>query len=144
MEHRPIIALLYDFDKTLCTTDMQNYAFIPSLGSLFRLGNPDSRESISIQLLKLEALAGKWKRAHYDSPSCTCHIEIPLSLTGVQQAHSICTQDCVKCRTVHSCLKCHHHYVIRRQFFFEGSSAERVIPVLPIQTHHNISFVIRK
>ena len=32
MEHRPIVALLYDFDKTLCTTDMQNYAFIPSLG----------------------------------------------------------------------------------------------------------------
>ena len=29
---RPIIAFLYDFDKTLCTTDMQNYAFIPSLG----------------------------------------------------------------------------------------------------------------
>ena len=29
---RPIIAVLYDFDKTLCTTDMQNYAFIPSLG----------------------------------------------------------------------------------------------------------------
>ncbi len=29
---RPITAILYDFDKTLCTTDMQNYAFIPSLG----------------------------------------------------------------------------------------------------------------
>lgn len=29
---RPIVAFLYDFDKTLCTTDMQNYAFIPSLG----------------------------------------------------------------------------------------------------------------
>ncbi len=28
----PVIAFLYDFDKTLCTTDMQNYAFIPSLG----------------------------------------------------------------------------------------------------------------
>jgi len=28
---KPIIALLYDFDKTLCTQDMQNYAFIPSL-----------------------------------------------------------------------------------------------------------------
>ena len=27
-----IVALLYDFDKTLCTQDMQNYAFIPSLG----------------------------------------------------------------------------------------------------------------
>lgn len=31
-KQRPIIAFLYDFDKTLCTTDMQNYAFIPSLG----------------------------------------------------------------------------------------------------------------
>ena len=29
--HTPIVAFLYDFDKTLCTTDMQNYAFIPSL-----------------------------------------------------------------------------------------------------------------
>lgn len=28
----PVVAFLYDFDKTLCTTDMQNYAFIPSLG----------------------------------------------------------------------------------------------------------------
>ena len=32
MENRPVVAILYDFDKTLCTTDMQNYAFIPSLG----------------------------------------------------------------------------------------------------------------
>ena len=28
----PIVAFLYDFDMTLCTTDMQNYAFIRSLG----------------------------------------------------------------------------------------------------------------
>ena len=28
----PIVAFLYDFDKTLSTTDMQDYAFIPSLG----------------------------------------------------------------------------------------------------------------
>ena len=28
----PIIAFLYDFDKTLCTPDMEDYAFIPSLG----------------------------------------------------------------------------------------------------------------
>ena len=28
----PIIAFLYDFDKTLSTTDMEDYAFIPSLG----------------------------------------------------------------------------------------------------------------
>ncbi|MBD5162809.1 MAG: haloacid dehalogenase-like hydrolase [Oscillibacter sp.] len=32
MPNQPIVALLYDFDKTLCTQDMQNYAFIPSLG----------------------------------------------------------------------------------------------------------------
>ena len=32
MKRTPIIAFLYDFDKTLCTTDMQDYSFIPSLG----------------------------------------------------------------------------------------------------------------
>ena len=32
MTDKPIIALLYDFDKTLCTTDMEDYAFIPALG----------------------------------------------------------------------------------------------------------------
>ena len=32
MGNQPIVAFLYDFDKTLCTTDMQDYAFIPSLG----------------------------------------------------------------------------------------------------------------
>ena len=40
---RPIIAILYDFDKTLCTQDMQNYGFIPSLGlapsDFWRLAN---------------------------------------------------------------------------------------------------------
>ena len=32
MADKTVIALLYDFDKTLCTQDMQNYSFIPSLG----------------------------------------------------------------------------------------------------------------
>ncbi len=32
MKKRPVVALLYDFDKTLCTEDMQNYSFIPDLG----------------------------------------------------------------------------------------------------------------
>ena len=26
MNQKPIIALLYDFDKTLCTTDMEDYS----------------------------------------------------------------------------------------------------------------------
>ena len=29
---KPVIAMMYDFDKTLCTTDMQAYTFIPNLG----------------------------------------------------------------------------------------------------------------
>jgi len=32
MAKKPIIAIMYDFDKTLSTNDMQNYSFIPSLG----------------------------------------------------------------------------------------------------------------
>ncbi len=32
MAKQPIVAIMYDFDKTLSTTDMQNYAFIPNLG----------------------------------------------------------------------------------------------------------------
>jgi len=29
---KPVLAIMYDFDKTLSTTDMQNYTFIPKLG----------------------------------------------------------------------------------------------------------------
>jgi len=29
---KPILAMLYDFDKTLCTKDMQEYKFIPDVG----------------------------------------------------------------------------------------------------------------
>lgn len=32
MSEHPIVAIMYDFDKTLCTKDMQDYSFIPSLG----------------------------------------------------------------------------------------------------------------
>ena len=28
----PIVCIMYDFDKTLCTQDMQNYKFIPDVG----------------------------------------------------------------------------------------------------------------
>ena len=31
MSKKPVVAIMYDFDKTLCTTDMQNYSFIPSV-----------------------------------------------------------------------------------------------------------------
>jgi 2-hydroxy-3-keto-5-methylthiopentenyl-1-phosphate phosphatase len=29
---KPVVALMYDFDKTLCTKDMQEYTFIPNVG----------------------------------------------------------------------------------------------------------------
>ncbi|MEE0958278.1 MAG: haloacid dehalogenase-like hydrolase [Ruminococcus sp.] len=32
MNDLPIVAIMYDFDRTLCTRDMQDYSFIPSLG----------------------------------------------------------------------------------------------------------------
>ena len=32
MKKKPVVAILYDFDKTLCTKDMQEYTFIPNLG----------------------------------------------------------------------------------------------------------------
>ena len=32
MNSQPIVAIMYDFDRTLCTRDMQEYSFIPSLG----------------------------------------------------------------------------------------------------------------
>ena len=32
MKKKPTVALMYDFDKTLCDQDMQNYTFIPNLG----------------------------------------------------------------------------------------------------------------
>ncbi len=31
-EKAPVIAMMYDFDKTLCTKDMQEYTFIPNVG----------------------------------------------------------------------------------------------------------------
>ena len=46
---KPIVALLYDFDKTLCTTDTEDYAFIPSLGytprEFWALANSFGREN---------------------------------------------------------------------------------------------------
>lgn len=32
IKNKPIIAIMYDFDKTLATTDMQNFSFVPALG----------------------------------------------------------------------------------------------------------------
>ncbi len=31
MTQKPILAIIYDFDKTLCSDDMQNFSFIPAL-----------------------------------------------------------------------------------------------------------------
>ena len=31
MNRMPVAAIMYDFDRTLCTKDMQDYSFIPRL-----------------------------------------------------------------------------------------------------------------
>ncbi|MCR5423123.1 MAG: haloacid dehalogenase-like hydrolase [Bacilli bacterium] len=31
MSKKPVVAIMYDFDKTLCTSDMQDYGFIPAV-----------------------------------------------------------------------------------------------------------------
>ena len=54
MSDYPIVAIMYDFDRTLCTKDMQDYSFIPSLGMTEeefwrysnRLGNQQHMDSI--------------------------------------------------------------------------------------------------
>ncbi len=46
---RPTVALMYDFDKTLCTKDMQEYSFIPNVNmtpaEFWREANDLARES---------------------------------------------------------------------------------------------------
>jgi 2-hydroxy-3-keto-5-methylthiopentenyl-1-phosphate phosphatase len=55
MNERPIIAILYDFDKTLTTRDMQEYTFIPALGlsaeEFWRRANTMAREQQMDQIL---------------------------------------------------------------------------------------------
>lgn len=48
MKSKPIVAIMYDFDKTLSTRDMQEFAFIPSLGmessQFWQMANDFGRE----------------------------------------------------------------------------------------------------
>ena len=54
MKKRPVVAILYDFDKTLCSEDMQNYTFIPDLdmtpsefwGETSKFGQKENMEKI--------------------------------------------------------------------------------------------------
>ena len=48
---KPIIAIMYDFDKTLCTRDMQEYTFIPSVGM-----DPDEFWNLTGKVAKAETM----------------------------------------------------------------------------------------
>lgn len=58
-ETRPVIALMYDFDKTLCTKDMQEYTFIPRVnmsaeefwGEAVRLSKEEKMDPILAYML---------------------------------------------------------------------------------------------
>ncbi len=49
LPEKPVLALMYDFDKTLCTTAMQEYTFIPNVGmtpaDFWRESNDLAKES---------------------------------------------------------------------------------------------------
>ena len=49
--NKPIIAIMYDFDKTLCTRDMQEYTFIPSVGM-----DPDEFWNLTGKVAKAEIM----------------------------------------------------------------------------------------
>ncbi|MBQ2934103.1 MAG: haloacid dehalogenase-like hydrolase [Clostridia bacterium] len=49
--NKPIIAIMYDFDKTLCTRDMQEYTFIPSVGM-----QPDEFWNLTGKVSKAETM----------------------------------------------------------------------------------------
>lgn len=67
----PIVAIMYDFDKTLCTKDMQEYAFIPALGMTAEefwkeaqeLTDREEMDSILAYMLKMVEKA-KEKKIH--------------------------------------------------------------------------------
>ena len=64
---KPIVALMYDFDKTLCTKDMQEYGFIPALGmsaaqfwgEVDALTNAQEMDSILAYMYRMVEKAGE-------------------------------------------------------------------------------------
>ncbi len=64
---QPIVAMMYDFDNTLCTKDMQEYAFIPALGmsssdfwnEVNALTDTEEMDGILAYMYKMVEMAGK-------------------------------------------------------------------------------------
>ena len=50
-DNETIVAIIYDFDKTLCDKDMQEYSFIPNLGM-----NPDAFWKLTNEFVKQEKM----------------------------------------------------------------------------------------
>ena len=61
----PIIAFLYDFDKTLCTTDMEDYAFIPSLGSVSYTHLDVYKRQVPHHMIAVAEPSEQWSAAEY-------------------------------------------------------------------------------
>lgn len=66
MNNRTIAAIMYDFDRTLCTRDMQEYSFIPSMGMTGRefwsyaneLGSAQHMDSVLAYMYAMVKLSG--------------------------------------------------------------------------------------
>lgn len=57
---KPIVAIMYDFDKTLCTKNMQEYSFIPNMG-LSETEFWDASNTLSKKLQMDGILAYMWQ-----------------------------------------------------------------------------------
>lgn len=89
---KPIVAIMYDFDKTLCTRDMQEYTFIPGLGMepdefWHGTGEIASKEQMDSVLTYMYCMITKSEQSgkpftRQDLVECGKHIEY---LPGVQE-----------------------------------------------------------
>lgn len=77
--NKPIIAIMYDFDKTLCTKDMQNYRFIPSLGM-----EPDEFWGYTNNIQNVEDMDGILAYM-YTAVKISKEKNIPLKREGLQE-----------------------------------------------------------
>ena len=87
MNNRTIAAIMYDFDRTLCTRDMQEYSFIPSMGMTGRefwsyaneLGSAQHMDSVLAYMYAMVKLSGDKKIAFKHTLSNTQSANMDVS-----------------------------------------------------------------
>ena len=90
MAEKPIVALMYDFDRTLSPRDMEEYAFIPGLGisaaEFWKISNDTAKEYqmdgiLAYMLMMLELSKGKQLVTRSTLNAVGPHVELFPGLT---------------------------------------------------------------